>query len=161
MDKNIKAFVVHISSLEPKITIHLARKAQIALLLAKEVTLFTKYLDFTDVFLEESVNVFSEQTGVNEHAIKFGKGKQPSYGPIYSLCPIELKILKTYIETNLTNGFIRALNSSASAPILFVCKLHGSFHLYINYQSLNNLTIKNRYLLPLIGESLDQLGQAK
>ena len=31
----------------------------------------------------------------------------------------------------------------------------------MDYQGLNNITIKNLYLLLLIGESLDQLGQAK
>ena len=31
----------------------------------------------------------------------------------------------------------------------------------MDYWGLNNLTIKNRYPLPLIGESLDRLGRAK
>ena len=31
----------------------------------------------------------------------------------------------------------------------------------MNYQGLNNLTIKNQYLLPLISESLNSLGQTK
>ena len=46
-----------------------------ALLLAKKVTVLGKYSDFADVFLEESANVFSEQIGVNEHAIVMGQGK--------------------------------------------------------------------------------------
>ena len=70
-------------------------------------------------------------------------------------------MLKTYIEINLTNGFIQLLKSLAGAPILFVKKPNGSFCLYVNYSSFNNLTIKKWYLLPLIGESLNQFGQAK
>ena len=66
----------------------------------------TEYLDFADVFLEKSANVLPERTGANEHAIKLEKGKQPPYGPIYSLGPVELETLKTYIKTNLTNGVI-------------------------------------------------------
>lgn len=31
----------------------------------------------------------------------------------------------------------------------------------MNYQGLNNLIIKNQYLLPFINKWLDQLGQAK
>ena len=31
----------------------------------------------------------------------------------------------------------------------------------MDYSGLNNLTMKNRYPLPLIGELLDQLGWAK
>ena len=87
--------------------------------------------------------------------------KQPPYGPIYSLGSVELETLKTYIETNLANGFIRLSKSPADTPILFVCKPDCSLRLCVNYRGLNNLTIKKRYLLPLIGESLDQLRQAK
>ena len=38
LDENIKNFVMHVSSLGSKITIYLAREAQMALLLAKKVT---------------------------------------------------------------------------------------------------------------------------
>ena len=161
LNKSVEAFVLHFSSLESRITIYPIRKAQLALLLAKEVTMPTNYLDFADVFLKKWANVLPERTGVNEHAIKLEKGKQPPYGLIYSLWPVELKTFKTYIEINLSNGFIRASNSSAGAPILFVRKPDGSLRLYINYQRLSKLTIKNWYPLPLIGKFLDWLGQAK
>ena len=35
------------------------------------------------------------------------------------------------------------------------------FQLCVDYQSLNNLTIKNRYLLPLIWKLLDNLEKAR
>ncbi len=74
---------------------------------------------------------------------------------------MELEALKTYIETHLKTGFIRSSKSPTGAPILFDKKPDGSLRLCVNYQGLNNLTIKNRYLLLLIGEALDCLGQAK
>ena len=74
---------------------------------------------------------------------------------------MELEIFKTYIKTNLANSFIRLSQSPVGAPILFDKKLDGSFRLCVNYRGLNNITIKNRYPLPLIGESLDWLGRAK
>ena len=132
-----------------------------ALLFAEQVTIPTEYSDFADVFLKKSANVLPERTGANEHAIELEEGKQPPYGPIYSLGPVELETFKTYIETNLVNGFIRVLKSPAGVPIVFVRKPNDSFCLCINYQELNNLTIKNQYPLPLIGKCLDQLGQAK
>ena len=98
---------------------------------------------------------------MTEHAIELEEGRQPSFGPIYSLEPVELETLKTYIETNLANGFIRPFKSSAEAPILFDKKPDKSLRLCVDYWGLNNLTIKNRYPLPLIGESLDRLGRAK
>ena len=57
-------------------TIYLAEiKAPMAFLLAKKVTVPGKYLDFANVFSKKLANVFSEQTRVNEHAIKLKKSK--------------------------------------------------------------------------------------
>ena len=131
------------------------------LLLAKKVTILAKYLDFTHIFLEKLANVPPEQTKVNKHTIKLEKSKQPPYKSIYSLGPAKLETFKIYIKINLANGFIRTLKLPAGAPILFVHKPNGSLCLCVNYQVLNNLTIKNWYPLPLIGESLDWLDQAK
>ena len=74
---------------------------------------------------------------------------------------MELETLKTYIKTHLKTGFIRPSKSPAGAPILFDKKPDGSFCLCVDYRGLNNLTIKNQYPLPFIGESLDRLGRAK
>ena len=163
LDENIEALVVVVSSLSlrSKMTIHPARKAQIALLLAKKVTVPAKYSDFANVFSKESEEVWPKRTEINKHAIKLEDGKQPLYEPIYSLCPVELETLKTYIKTNLANDFIWPLNSPIGTPILFVPKPNGSLRLCVNYQGLNNLTITNRYPLLLIRKSLDRLTQAK
>ena len=161
LDENLEAFVVHVSSLRSKISIHPAKEAQLALLLTEEVTMPTEYLDFANVFSENSANVFWKRTGANEYAIKLEKGKQPPYTPIYCLEPFEFETLKIYIKINLVNGFIQTSKSPASAPILFVYKSDGSFPLCINYRKLNNLTIKNRDPLLLIGKSLNCIGRAK
>ena len=120
-----------------------------------------KYSNYNDIFSVEYTAKLPENTGMNEHAIKLEKGKQPSFGLIYSLGPVELETLKTYIKINLANSFIRPSKSPAGASILFDRKPDRSFHLCVNYWSLNNLMIKNQYLPPLIGESLHHLGRAK
>ncbi len=102
-----------------------------------------------------------ENTGMNKHAIELIEEKQPPYGPIYAFSPVELETLKAYIETHLKTGFIRPFKSPAGAPILFDKKPDGSLRLCVNYRGLNNLTIKNRYPLSLIGEALDWLGRTK
>ena len=161
LDENIEAFVVHVSSLGLRMTIQLVTEAQLALLLAEKVTIPAKYSNFADMFLKQSANIFPKWTGVNEHTIELGEGKQPPYGPIYSLGLVELETFKIYIKSNLANGFIGALKSPAGSSILFVHKPDGSFCLCVNYQRLNNLMIKNCYLLPLIGKSLNRLSWAK
>ena len=127
----------------------------------KEVTIPDKYLDFVNVFSEEKALVLPECTNINEHAIELENGKQPSYGSIYSLGLVELETLKTYIKTHLKTRFIRPSKSPTGALILFDKKSNSSLCLCVNYRDFNNLTIKNRYPLPFIGESLDRLGQAK
>ena len=102
-----------------------------------------------------------ENTRINEHAIEQKKSKQLSFGSIYSLDLIELEMLETYIKINLTNSFIQSSKSSADASILFDQKPDRSFCFCVDYQGLNNITIKNRYPMPLIGKLLNWLGQAK
>ncbi len=74
---------------------------------------------------------------------------------------MELETLKIYIESHLKTGFIQPSKSPAKALIFFNKKPDGSPHLCVDYQGLNNLTIKNRYPLSLIDEALDRLSWAK
>ena len=143
--------------------LYFKKQAQVrALLFNKAPTKFlVEYSNYSDVFLVENATELSENNGINEHAIKLEEGKQPLFGPIYSLEPKDLETLKTYIEANLANGFIRLSKSPARALIFFDRKPDGSFRLCVDYWGLNNITIKNRYPLPLIGKSLDWLGWAK
>ena len=126
--------------------IHLDKAVQIASLLTKKVKILDEYSDFSDIFSEEKTLVLLECIELNEYIIDLEDNKQPSYGPIYNLDLVELETLKTYIKTYLKVGFIQPFKSLADTPILFDKKLDGSFCLYINYQGLNNLTIKNWYL---------------
>ena len=172
LDAESETFMMHVSALEAPLsgmTIHLSRAAQIigsdsmplAALKQNEAPtkVSIKYSDFADVFLEKKALVLPEQTDFNEHAIELESGKQPPYAPIYSLGPVELETLKTYIETYLKTGFIWPSKSPTGALILFDKKPDGSLQLCVDYRGLNNLTIKNQYPLPLIGESLDRLRQ--
>ena len=120
-----------------------------------------KYLNFADVFSPDLAFKLPKHIGINNHAIELVDGQQPPYEPIYSLRPVELETLKAYIETNLANGFIRPSKSPAGTPILFEQKSDNSLWLCVKYWGINNLTIKTRYPLPLIGELLDRLGRAR
>ena len=94
-------------------------------------------------------------------SIVLEEGKSPPYGPLYSLSTFELDALSEWLKENLAKGFIRASTSPAGAPILFVKKKTGKLRLCVDYRALNNITIKNRYPLPLIPEALDRLKTAR
>ena len=164
LDENSETFVLHVAALEAlEPAIHPSRAPLLAALQQDKAPteIPSEYADYADVFSPDLAMELPENTGINKHAIELVEGKQPPYSPIYSLGPVELETLKAYIETHLKTGFIRPSKSPAGAPILFDKKPDGSLRLCVDYRGLNNLTIKNRYPLPLIGESLDRLGRAK
>ena len=167
LDPEHKTYVVYVASLSSTplafLNIYPFWEPWISGLIAEKTPtkVPTKYSDFTDIFSPDLATKLPKYTEINTNAIDREEGKQPPYGPIYSLRPMELEILKTYIETNLANDFIRSSKSLAGASILFGKKFDRSFYFYVNYQGFNNITIKNQYPALLVGESLDHLGCAK
>ena len=164
LDADSETFVVHVAIRErEEMPVHVEKQAQVGgLLFNKAPTKIpAEYFDYSNVFSAENAVELLENTEMNEHAIKLEEDKQLPFGLIYSIGPVELETLKTYIETNLANGFIRPSKSPAGAPILFDRKPDGSLRLCVDYRGLNNITIKNRYPLPLIGKSLNRLGRAR
>ena len=69
----------------------------------------------------------------------------------------ELKVCKKYIDTNLLKGFITASSVPYALLVLFVRKLGGRLWFCVDYQKLNVLTKKDKYLLPLINKTFAQL----
>jgi len=47
------------------------------------------------------------------------------------------------------------------SPVFFVGKKNGSKRIVIDYCNLNNQTVKNNYLLPLITELINNMGSKK
>ena len=141
---------------------HPSRKVQIAYLKADEALtkILRMYADFADIFLPKLTTELRKYTEINNHAIELIDDWQRLYGPIYSLGPVKLEILKTYIKDILANGFIRPFKSPAGASIFFDKKLDGNLKLCVDYQDFNNLTIKNWYPLSLLRESINRLGWA-
>ena len=70
--------------------------------------------------------------------------------PIYGLSEPQLKAVREYIDENLAKGYIRESDSLAGFLILFVLKNDGTLRLCVDYRKLNDITRKNRYLLPNI-----------
>ena len=73
----------------------------------------------------------------------------------------ELKELKEQLQELQEKGYIRPSSSPWGSPVLFVRKKDGSLRMCIDYRSLNEVTIKNKYPLPRINDLFDQLQGAK
>ena len=140
LDANSETFIVHVAIRKQKeMPVYFKRQAQIkaqvrALIFNKTLTeVLADYSNYSNVFLAEYAAELSENIRINEYTIKLQEDKQPPFGPIYSLELVELETLKTYIKTNLANGFIWPSKSSARAPILLNRKPDRSLCFYVDY----------------------------
>jgi hypothetical protein len=75
----------------------------------------------------------------------------------YQMDAKDLIELKKQIEELLEKGFIRPSSSPWGAPVLFVNKKDGSRRICVDYRSLNEVTIKNKYPLPRIEDLFDHM----
>ena len=66
----------------------------------------------------------------------------------------ELKACKKYINSNISKGFIMFSLALYTLLVLFVKKPSRGLQFCVDYQKLNVLTKKNKYLLPLINKTL-------
>ena len=57
LDGNVEVCIVNIVSLILIMTIHLTQKAQSIMLMAKEITFLSKYIDYANVFLKKLAKV--------------------------------------------------------------------------------------------------------
>ena len=155
-----EVYVIYLAKLTIML-IYSWHQAQVALLTSEKTGILIEYSNFSNVFSSDSTLKLPKYTEINDHFIDLLDDEQSSYSPIYSLGPLELKMLKTYIETNLAGGFIRLSKFPTNFLILFIQKKNSSLRLCIDYWRLNNLTNKNYYPLLLIGELLDCLSCIK
>ncbi len=66
-----------------------------------------------------------------------------------------------YIQESIKAGLIRHSSSPAGAGFFFVRKKDGSLRPCIDYRGLNDITVKNRYPLPLMSSAFELLQGAK
>jgi hypothetical protein len=101
--------------------------------------------EFPDVFPEELPGMPPERK------VEFSSMRA------YRVSGPELVELKKQIDELLEKGYIRPSTSPWAAPMLFVEKKYGTKRMCIDYRSLNEVTIKNKYPLPRIEDLFDQL----
>ena len=111
--------------------------------------------EFPDVFLGE-VSGLPPAREV-DLTIKLLSGTALISNAPYRMAPSELYELKKQIHDLLDKGFIKPSVLAWGAPVLFVKKNDGTIRMCINYRQINQMTIKNKYLLLRIDQLFDQL----
>jgi hypothetical protein len=96
-----------------------------------------------------------------DHNIEFIIELLPETSPVskrpYRMPIKELVELEKQIAELQSKGFIRPSSSPWGAPVLFMEKKDGTQWMCVDYRSLNEVTIKNKYPLPRIEDLFDQM----
>jgi hypothetical protein len=96
-----------------------------------------------------------------EFVIDLLPGTAPISKWTYRMSVEELKELKKQLTELQEAGYIRSNSSPCGAPILFVQKKDGSQGMCVDYRSLNDVIMKNKYPLPCIEDLFDQMRGAR
>jgi hypothetical protein len=115
--------------------------------------------DYPDAFPKELPGMPPDR-GV-EFVIDLLPGTAPISKRPYRMSSDQLQEFKAQIKELIGKGFIRASSSPWEAPVIFVGKKDGTQRICVDYRSLNDVTIKNKYPLPCIEDLFDQMRGAK
>ncbi|SJL19064.1 uncharacterized protein ARMOST_22671 [Armillaria ostoyae] len=119
------------------------------------------YRSFRDLFSKENFDELPERKPW-DHAIELiPNAKSTLDCKVYPLNRNEQEQLDKFLDENLDSGRIKESKSPFASPFFFVKKKDGSLRPVQDYRKLNEMTIKNRYPLPLISELIDKLQGAK
>lgn len=119
-----------------------------------------EYHRFKEIFREKIEDALPKHQPW-DHEINLKPDTEPRFGPLYPMSEKELQAMREYLDLLLKKGYIRPSQSSAGSPVLFVPKPGGKLRLCVDYRSLNDITIKDRYPLPRIDELRDRLSGAR
>jgi hypothetical protein len=111
--------------------------------------------EYPDVFPEELSGMPPDRE--IEFVIELVPGTAPIFKISYRMATYQLAELKEQLQELLDRGYIRPSASPWGAPIIFVLKKDGMQRMCVDYRSLNEVTIKNKYPLPRIDDLFDQL----
>ncbi|GJZ17220.1 putative mitochondrial protein [Tanacetum coccineum] len=93
----------------------------------------------------------------HDHKIPLKEGTQPINIRPYRHPPTQKDAIESMVKELLDSGVIRHSQSSFSSPVVMVKKKDGSWRMCIDYRQLNKQTVKDKFLIPLIEELIDEL----
>jgi hypothetical protein len=92
-----------------------------------------------------------------EFVIELVPGTAPIFKRPYRMAANQLAELKEQLQELLDKGYICPGASPWEAHVIFVPKKDGTKRMCVDYRSLNEVTVKNKYPLPRIDDLFDQL----
>jgi len=112
--------------------------------------------------LAEFAGIFEEPRALPparqfDHKIPLKPGSQPINIRPYKSSFIQKGEIEKLVKEMISNGVILYSVSPFAFPVLLVKKKDNTWRFCIDYRQLNEQTIKNKFLIPLINDLLDEL----
>ena len=95
------------------------------------------------------------------YAIDVKEGFVLRKGKVYLLSREEREEVREFVKEQLRKRYIQLSKSPQTALVFFVGKKDGKNRMVQDYRYLNEWTVKNNYLLPLISNVLENIGTKK
>jgi len=96
-----------------------------------------------------------------DHGIDLKEDFLPKKGRLIPLSVDEQKEVESFLDNQLSKGYIRPSISQQTSAVFFIPKKDGKKHMVQDYHYVNDWTIKNNYLLLLISQLVDKLKGCK
>ena len=96
-----------------------------------------------------------------DHTIDVKKGFVPRKGKVYLLSREKREEVREFVKEQLRKEYIWPSKSLQTVLVFFVGKKDGKKQMVQDYRYLNEWTIKDNYLLPLISDVLENIGTKK
>lgn len=117
--------------------------------------------EFRDSVFGEPKAGVPRKRGV-EHAIQLLPGAAPPPArPLRHQSEKDAAVMKEYVEAGLKSGILQPSVSPYGSMALIVKKKDGTPRVVIDYRALNEVTVKNKYPLPLMDELFDRTQGAR
>lgn len=115
--------------------------------------------EFRDVIRDELPSALPPERRIT-HRITVLPGSTPPHRAPYRLSAGDKEELLKQLGELLEAGKVTPHGSPYGAPVIFVKKKDGTKRLCVDYRALNNITVRERFPLPLIDDLFDSLAGA-
>ncbi|XP_027170262.1 uncharacterized protein LOC113770100 [Coffea eugenioides] len=110
--------------------------------------------------LDQYKDVFEEPKGMpptksHDHQIILKEGARPFQVRPYRCPYVQKTEIEKLVKEMLEIGIIQPSSSPFASPLLLVKKKDGSWRFCVDYRQLNELTVKNKFPMPLIEELIE------